>query len=379
MKKLYKRTVTGAVQTWWQEIVGDQYRTHSGQVDGAITTSDFTTVTVKNKGKANESSGEEQAKAEVESNYRRKIKDGYVSTPEEALKSVRFSPMLAKNFEDYAKDIASSTGWSQPKLDGIRCIANKDGLWSRRGDRIVSCPHIEALLVPVFEKVPDLILDGELYNHDLHENFNEITSLVKTTKPSKAHLEKTAAIVQYHVYDANTNDNPGCIKRQSIYMDAIALAKTVSNSLTRPSMIVAVPTLMVNLCEADLDPLYAEYLEAGYEGQMIRLDGKYEQKRSKLLLKRKEFLDSEFEVVRVQEGVGNASGGAKICYLKLDTDPTRIFAADIMGTKEERAELLKNQDKLIGAKATVKYFKQRTPAGIPRFGKVKSFNIDGKW
>lgn len=372
MKKLYKRTATGAVQVWWQEVVGDQYRTHSGQVDGAITVSDFTKVTTKNQGRSNESSGHDQAVLEVEANYRRKAKDGYVDTIDGALKSSRFSPMLAKNFEDYAKEVESRIGWSQPKLDGIRCIATKEGLWSRKGDRIVSCPHIESALADLFDHVPDLILDGELYNHTLRENFNEITSLVKTTKPSENHLKKTAAIVQYHVYDAITRDDLDWVQRAAVVTDAVHWADS--------PMIVEVPTTLVLLCDAvALDPLYSEYLEDGYEGQMIRLHGKYEQKRSKLLLKRKEFVDSEFEVVRVQEGVGNASGGAKICYLKLDTDPTRTFAADIMGTKEERAQLLRDQDKLIGAKATVKYFKQRTPAGIPRFGKVKSFNIGGKW
>lgn len=372
MNKLYKRTATGAVQVWWQEVVGDRYRTHSGQLNGAITTSAFTTVTVKNQGRSNESSGHDQAVLEVESNYRRKIKDGYSETPDDALASTRFSPMLAKNYEDYAEDIERRLGWSQPKLDGIRCIANKSGLWSRKGDRIVSCPHIEAALVPIFAEVPDLILDGELYNHDLRENFNEITSLVKTTKPTKAHLEKTAAIVQYHVYDALTSDDLDWVQRESTVTDVV-------HWIDSP-MIVAVPTCLLTVCSAaSLDPLYAEYLEAGYEGQMIRLHGKYEQKRSKLLLKRKEFVDSEFEVVCVQEGVGNAAGGAKICYLRLDTDPTRTFAADIMGTKEERAQMLRDQAKLVGAKATVKYFKQRTPAGIPRFGKVKSFNVGGKW
>ncbi|MCK4501332.1 hypothetical protein KAU11_12600, partial [Candidatus Babeliales bacterium] len=51
--------------------------------------------------------------------------------------------------------------YSQPKLDGVRCIASKDGLHTRGGKSIVTCLHIEEQLQPFFEKFPDEILDGE--------------------------------------------------------------------------------------------------------------------------------------------------------------------------------------------------------------------------
>jgi DNA ligase-1 len=372
MNKLYKRTATNAIQVWWQEIVGGTYRTCSGQVGGVITYSEYTKAAEKNSGRSNATTVEEQARLEVESNYRRKIKDGYVDTPESAGTASRFTPMLAKSYEDYEDQLPSEV-WSQPKLDGIRCIANKDGLWSRKGDRIVSCPHIEQALRPLFDEVPGMILDGELYNHELKENFNEITSLVKTTKPTSAHLAKTAAVVQYHIYDAIADAEHDWPQRLLNVSDAVQLVESPA--------IVAVRTASITLIHGRelLDAMYSSYLEDGYEGQMIRLNNTYEMKRSKYLLKRKEFVDSEFEVVSVHEGVGNASGGAKICVLRHDTDPSRTFSADIMGTREYRADLLKNKEALIGAMATVKYFKQRTPAGIPRFGKVKTFNVGGKW
>ena len=52
-------------------------------------------------------------------------------------------------------------------------------------------------------------------------------------------------------------------------------------------------------------------LEAGYEGQMIRKDAPYECKRSKNLLKRKEFITEEFKVVKVVEGQGAWTGYVK--------------------------------------------------------------------
>lgn len=369
-KKLYKKTVTGAVQVWWQEIDGDRYRTHSGQVGGQIVTSDWTQAQPKNVGRSNATSAAAQATAEVESNYRRKEKDGYSATIESAKDSVRFSPMLAKNFEDYEKKITwGESVWCQPKLDGIRCIANAQGLWSRKGDRIVSCPHIEERLAPFFSTMPGLVLDGELYNHSLKDDFNTITSLVKTLKPTASHLAKTAEIVQYHIYDVPSDGD-------AIYEVRFCRIVDLVDATGLP--LVTVPTFFARTKEA-LDAYYDNFLGEGYEGQMIRLDGPYEMKRSKLLLKRKEFVDSEFVVLDILEGVGNASGGAKVAWLQLDTDPSKRFKADIMGTKAERAEILKKKDSLIGKQATVKYFAQRTPAGVPRFGKVKIFHETKRW
>jgi DNA ligase 1 len=368
--KLFKKTATGATQVWWMEVVGGSYRTHSGQVDGQIVTSDWTEVQPKNVGRANATTPAEQAEAEAKSKYDRKRKTGYHESVEDAQSSDYFSPMLAKEFDEYASKIKLNEGvWVQPKLDGIRCIARASGLWSRNGDPIVSVPHIFEVLRPFFEHTPDLILDGELYNHRLKENFNEITSLVRKPTAGPEHFEITAEIIEYHIYDSPSPEGD--------YQKRLWRVMDVVDAVGPP--LILVPSLRVNTRHA-LDAAYEMMLNDGYEGQMVRLDGPYENnKRSKLLLKRKEFTDSEFEILDIIEGVGNASGGAKIAVLRLDTDPTKSFKADVMGTKAERVEMLRNRAKLIGKTATVKYFKQRTPANIPRFGKLKVINVDGKW
>ena len=76
-----------------------------------------------------------------------------------------------------------------------------------------------------------------------------------------------------------------------------------------------------------IDLMYGEYTEAGYEGQMIRQNTAYESKRSKNLLKRKEFITEEFEVVNVEEGNGNWSGYAKRFVLKPIFSPTAIASS----------------------------------------------------
>jgi DNA ligase-1 len=72
------------------------------------------------------------------------------------------------------------------------------------------------------------------------------------------------------------------------------------------------------------------FKKAGYEGAIIRQLGiGYEHKRSSQLLKMKDFLDSEFLVVGVEEGRGKLQGhcGAFAC----STQEGKIFSVKMAG------------------------------------------------
>ena len=64
----------------------------------------------------------------------------------------------------------------QPKLDGVRCYISKHGAFSRNHKSFMNVAHILKELKPLLKKFPNLILDGELYNHDYKDNFNKIIS-----------------------------------------------------------------------------------------------------------------------------------------------------------------------------------------------------------
>jgi len=133
---LYARTNTGAVQQWIVEIQDSKYRTSFGQVDGKIQTTKWTECKGTNIGRSNERSAKEQAIFEAEALWKKKKDSGYTESVKE-IDVVQFvEPMLAKNFEDYQEELNYPV-YSQPKLDGIRCIATKNGLFSRNGKPIV--------------------------------------------------------------------------------------------------------------------------------------------------------------------------------------------------------------------------------------------------
>ena len=107
-------------------------------------------------------------------------------------------------------------------------------------------------------------------------------------------------------------------------------------------------------------------MEQGYEGQILRTDSVYENKRSKSLLKHKSFVDAEFEILGVEEGKGNHAGKVGRLNFQINGKP---FDAAVNGDWEYIERLWKSKDGLIGKTATVKYF-ELTEDGIPRFPKV---------
>ena len=359
LETIYKKTKTGATQEWTIEVDGNKYRTHSGQVGGAITTNEWTVVYGKNVGKANGTTDAEQALKEAEAKRTKKLESGYFEDVNNINEQQYFEPMLAAKWEDY-KDKIQYPIYSQPKLDGIRCIVTKDGMFSRNGKPIVSAPHIRKALDKLFKHEPHLILDGELYADKFANDFNKIVSLVKRTKPTAEDLMDSEKQIEYHVYDVPSVDETFTGRWREL--DELAL--------DFPNCVKKVETHIIKE-EFYITDWYENYIERGYEGQMLRLDSKYENKRSKSLLKHKTFVDEEYTILDICEGEGNRTGTAG--YMVFETAEGKPFKSNVKGTWDETAEMLKSKKKLIGKQATIKYF-NLTPDGIPRFPFV--INID---
>jgi DNA ligase-1 len=362
---IYKQTKTGATQEWTVEVSENRYRTISGQTDGKKTISEWTVCYGKNTGRANSTTDEEQALKEAEAKRKLKLEKDYSETISGIKRKRHFEPMLAAKWED-VKDKVTYPLYSQCKLDGIRCIVNKDGMWSRNGKPIISAPHIFETLSPLFEENPYLIFDGELYADKYANDFNKIVSLVKKTKPTDEDLKQSAKNIEYHIYDL-----PESLEDiSSTFSIRYEELKDVLRGLSKHKSIRIVRTDLVKN-EKELMERYEEYVELGYEGQMLRTDSLYENKRSKSLLKHKSFIDEEYTIVDICEGEGNRAGTAG--YMVFETSDGKPFKSNVKGTWEETAEMLKNKKKLIGKEATIKYF-NLTPDGIPRFPYV--INID---
>lgn len=357
---LFSRTSNGAIQQWQICVEGNKFYTTEGLVDGKQTTTPPTVCEGKNLGRANETTGEQQATKEAQSKWQKKVDSGYHEDINDIDTETFFEPMLAHKYGEHEVAFPLAT---QPKLDGVRCVCRVDGMWSRGGKPIISAPHIREALDPLFKANPKLILDGELYCDKLKDNFNKIISLVKKSKPTPSDLKESAEIIQYWIYDLPSSGKNG-FKQRTIELRGLLSTGTPAWLLGVPSSLVYVDTEFVH-GQNQLDELYGKYLDHGFEGQMVRAEnGLYESKRSKHLLKRKEFIDEEFEIVDVVEGAGNRTG--TVGYMVMKMKDGRNFKSNVKGTFELLGEYLNDKKNLIGKKATVKFFCY-TPDGIPRF------------
>ena len=375
---LYKKTTIGKTQTWEIEVSGNKFRTISGQADGKKITNNWTVCQGKNVGKKNATTGEEQAFKEAEAKHKKKLEAGYHLNLKNLSKKRFYEPMLAQDFKNKNRqsevmaDLQQVDGgtvgtvFSQPKLDGIRCIAMREGLFTRTGKEITAVPHISEALEPFFKLYPNATLDGELYNHAYKDDFNKIIHLVRKQNLTDEHLSESAEMIQYHIYDAPVIGNgKWAMTEKDLYSDRTSKldASFVNLGLEKEDCLVIVPTVEIHGRE-QLDRCYEDYIEAGYEGQMVRLDGPYENKRSPKLLKRKEFVDEEYKILGYEEGEGNRAGTVK--HFKFKNKDGKEFNSNVKGSFSYLTKLLEIADTLIGKDATIKYF-NLTPDGVPRF------------
>jgi len=265
--------------------------------------------------------------------------------------------MLAKV---YTKD-GSKIKWPayvQPKLDGHRCIAviDKDGkcsLWSRTRKPINSVPHIVKELEIL--KLKNIILDGELYNQDYADKFEELCHFIRQSSPIDG-----CDIVQYHVYDIVDATMP-FEARAKVVLDSIA------GSGLAPAHVIPVATSLVN-SPCEMLEKFEDFKAAGYEGCMVRnADGLYissPSHRSDDLQKVKSFDDDEFEIVGVVAGVGKMSGcGIFVCKTKSGDR----FEAKMVGKLDDLRQYLNNPSAVVGKMLTVKYQGLTAKSGVPRF------------
>lgn len=345
---------------------GNRYATVSG-VKGSpnMVTSEWTVCGSKNTGKKNETTGEEQAAKEVEAKYKKQLKTGYHIKESDVESGTKYvEPMLAKNYKDYSDkiDFTKQPWVIQCKFNGNRCVATRDGMFTRKGEKYISVPHVFYSLKPFFDKYPNAVLDGELYNYDLRQTLNELSKLVrKTVHITEEDLKKSEKIVKFYIYDGYGFDD---MDEESSYSDRKDwIDKNVIGTYKYTNL---VKSHRVKSKES-LDEIYKEFVDDGEEGGILRMtDGGYEHKRSKFLLKMKPEDDGEATIIDIKEGTGNWAGTGKIVTLRWNGEE---FDATFKGSHEQAVGFLKNKKSWIGKEVTFLY-NGLTGLGIPNYARV---------
>jgi len=373
MSKIYleKTAETGNKVFWEAFLEGSEVTYRWGVVGGKVQENSVFYTEGKNIGKRNETSAEEQALFEMERKARKKMEGNYslikgkLTTTSKTVVASDVSipkPMLAKTFDDQQKFVKS---WKKilgsPKLDGNRCLINleTEKMYSRSRKEIISIPELGSIISKACENLKKrgiIWVDGELYSSKI--TFNEIQSIIRksTTVDSKA-TEIKFYLFDYISPESYTERYNNMIQIDKSISDRIEIVKTYSFAFD------------------EIQEYHDHFVQEGYEGIMLRYaDGPYESKRSKYLIKYKNFFDEEFKIIGFQHEKNNPD---KLGAIILVTKEGKEFTARPAMTEKEREKMWNNQDKYIGLKATVSFQEKDLKTQIPRFGILKGIRAKG--
>jgi len=276
---------------------------------------------------------------------------------------MRNKPMLAypANAKPIKYGIEDAPIFIQPKLDGVRCVIQYEGkssvdprvvAYSRTGKQWKNIEHICMQLRPFFQKYPDVILDGELYNHDLRDDFEKIISLVRKTKPSPEDRLDASQLTQFHCYDIIDEELPFDQRCEFISQSLMLMGNSVHT----------VDTIMI-FNEEDAQSVHKSNLKKGYEGSILRTNDKYACKRSHNLRKFKDFHDAEATLTGWVEGKGKRIGTiGKFTAVDSEGNAFGMPVMDKFKILQANFETMKDW---VGETATFTYF-ERTKANSYR-------------
>jgi len=276
--------------------------------------------------------------------------------------------MLAYPVSDKPIDYSNKISM-QPKLDGVRCLIQSENVeyhepntgrlikaqavkaYSRTGKEWKNIDHILFNLKPWFALNPDIILDGELYNHDFKDNFEQIISMVRKTKPTDEARLESAKNVQFHCYDI--------IDETKTFQERYAFIQQV---VPRNHCIHHVKTQAV-ATESLAKVVHQQNLDNGYEGSILRTNDVYQCKRSHSLRKFKDFHDAEATLLAWVEGKGKRKGTVGK-FMAVDADGNE-FGMPVMDKFDYLQKNFRKMRNWVGKTATFTYF-ERTKAGSYR-------------
>lgn len=343
-KTLFKKAADGSLRQWIISVEDDELVIHHG-VKGGVLQETREEILIGKGGR----SVYQQKLSRFNSRINKQLLKGYKETIEEAINNKSnamglVQPMLALPINK-VKNINYTGAHVQYKYDGNRCLITRQGseiiAYSRRGKIITSIDHITSKL-----DIPDNVtLDGELYIHG--QMLQNIRSLIARRQASSISL-------RYHVYD---------IVRESTYSERLRELQ----ALKFPHSVEVVPTIKLEDL-GQLDNMRRVAIENGYEGLILRLEGTgYEaDKRSKSLLKLKEFQDDEFEVINIY--MSDKYVPMATCLAKNN----RTFDVVLPGSFAEKERIYRAREFYLHKLLTIEY-SQLTVDGIPFHGIAKAW------
>lgn len=394
MKTLYKKDSKGKIRQWSVEIVREPsfgIETSDGLHGGKIKNPIFKEAIPNNLFKSVES----KAMAMMKSAIDMKLRSNYF----ESIDAIKFedilfmptgcpSGMIWEEWKDKSHVIYPAL--ASGKLDGSKLYSTwrdeRVFLNTRSAKEHKNFKHIEEALTTFYAENPRIVLDGEAYNHEYRDRFEELQSIFRKEDPTEEESQLSADVAKFYIYDAvslNAPDMPAN-ERQELLVN-------IYNRwfLQVPSIKLWCSTIVKS--ERDYDLFHEKCMDEGFEGTVLKIsDAPYVQRKNKMVMKRKPKFDCEFKVLNVLEGTGTHKGIAAGVIIDLTSvegmneghysllleDSTQQLAGMASGWNHDMLrKMLENKDKYIGKMATIEYG-GLTAYGKLRFPKFKALRTD---
>jgi ATP-dependent DNA ligase len=277
-----------------------------------------------------------------------------------------------------------------PKLDGVRALGRLlDGniqLRSRNNkNHEAPLTHIKNEL-SVFLKYlpPNSELDGELYSMKL--SFNELSGIIRT----KNKIHEKHDLVFFYIFDLIESKQLCWEKRYTLLVEAFTKYIEDGNSCQHFTIIQSYSAIDEN----DMLNFHTKFVNEGYEGIILRRYAQvevnscckshlknnnidklckkcekaykltiYRPKRTNALIKHKNFIDEEVKITGFEVGIGTEEGA--VIFQVLDSRGN-TFSIRPRGTIDDRRDLYKKRNKLLGLPFTIRY-QELSEYGVPRF------------
>ena len=268
--------------------------------------------------------------------------------------SGNLKPMLAKSSNDCQSSVLQKLMLCSRKLNGVRCMIKYDS----EDDRIITISrggknyddaveHMLSELQVIFDKYPNLILDGELYHHG--HMLQEISGIARLKK-----WEPRCEILQYWIYD---------IANDKTFIERLETLEELQELVEEQGFkYIKVLEHVETESWEEIQRLHDRWVQDGFEGLVARKPDKTYQfgKRGSDMIKVKMYQDAEFEIIDYKDGLREED----FCFI-CSTADGKPFAAKPIGDRELKAWYIENIDDLIGRKGVIKYF-EISKDGIPQ-------------
>lgn len=300
-----------------------------------------------------------------------------------------FNVALAQRFDENKFDNNKSSSWYiSRKLDGVRCICIMEigqpvKMFSRSGKEFHTLKPITSEIKEVFGKhvKESIVLDGEICILDSNDkdHFKEVMQEIR----KKNHIVSSRC--KFHVFDMISFDDFSRRKSDVILEQRLLNLQNLFQNYDLQHVRM-VKQVQVNSSQHVKD-FFNKGKHSKWEGIIIRKNTVYEGKRSWNMMKMKEFMEDEYDVLDIQSDHFRYIHKGKEYEKQMISNITISHKGNLIHVGsgfsiDERKYYHHHPSELLSSKVTVKYFEETTDSNghvsSLRFPTIKSIHIGGK-